>query len=184
MLIVETGAGLPTAESYATVDEFNQYHTDRQNAFTLSGLQIEAALRKATEYIEQVYTGRWAGYRNKDTQALDWPRSYVPREASVGYPTGGNYTPEGEGYYPFNVLPVQLKQATIILALKSVDADLLPDFDRLPKRETVGQLTVEYAENKSPVVTYPAIDRLLSRFFKDVNAGSIGGASVVKLSRA
>lgn len=167
-LIVEDGTGKTDSESYASVAQADDYHAKRNNVLwaDLSLPEKEAALRKATDYIEQTYYGRFAGYRNREFQALDWPRAYVPRDPSIQYPSPQALTTEIEGYfYPFNEIPLQLIQATIELALKASEGDLLGDVERVTKREEVGSIKVEYEGHKSPNTTYPSIDRLLSRFF-------------------
>ena len=75
-LIVETGAGLSDADSYAHVAQ-----ADAQ----LAGLGVtdwalleegakEIALRNATRFMSANYRQRWAGQRAHQAQALDWPR--------------------------------------------------------------------------------------------------------------
>lgn len=165
-LIVEDGTGKVDAESYASVAQFRDYHTKRGN--DISGLidaDIEALLRKATDYIQQTYYGRWAGYRNEENQALDWPRSYVPRDPSIQYPSPQQVTTDVAAYYyPFNEIPLQLIQATCELALKADAEELLGEYGQVTKSEKVGRIEVEYDNHKTPNNTYPAIDRLLSRF--------------------
>lgn len=182
-LIVENGTGLADAESYASVAQFRAYNAARGRDFVLSDGEIEALLRRATDYLQQTYYGRWAGYRNRELQALDWPRSYVPRDPSVTYPNETQLTAENDLYfYPFNELPRQLVEATCELAFKANGADLIGDVDRVAKRETVGPITVEYETNRTPITIYPAIDMMLSRFLVRAGTGLNGGA--VKLVRA
>lgn len=165
-LIVEDGTGKVDAESYASVSDFRDYHGKRGNDVTaLTDPEVEALLRKATDYIQQTYYGRWAGYRNEEAQALDWPRSYVPRDPSIQYPSPQAVTVDVAGYYyPFNEIPLQLIQATCDLALKADTEDLLADYGQVTKSEKVGRIEVQYDNHKTPNNTYPAIDRLLARF--------------------
>lgn len=175
-LIVEDGTGKSDAESYASVAQADQYHVGLGNSdwSALDTTQKEQALRRASEYLQQVYAGRWAGYRTTDAQALDWPRSYVPREA----------TASGTGYYPSNQIPVDLIKASAELALKSRFGPLLPDIDRISKREKVDVLEVEYMPNQSPVIEYPAIDRMLARLLVGgPNGGATGGFRAARLVR-
>lgn len=182
-LIVEDGTGLPDAESYASVAQFRAYNTARGRDFALSDGEIEALLRRATDYLQQTYYGRWAGYRNREVQALDWPRSYVPRDPSVTYPTESQITAELDTYYyPFNELPKQLVDATCELAFKANGADLIKDVDRVAKRESVGPLSVEYETNRTPITLYPAIDMMLARLLTRPGSALNGGS--VRLVRA
>lgn len=110
-LIVEDGTGLSNAESFASVAFANTYHTNRGNAlWTGTDAVKEAALRKATDYIQAKYYPRWGGSRMTDAQALDWPRDYVVRSNSL----------TGTIYWPNNAVPNDVAVATCILALKSL----------------------------------------------------------------
>jgi hypothetical protein len=182
-LIVEDGTGLPNAESYASVAQFRAYNTARGRELALTDGEIEALLRRATDYLQQTYYGRWAGYRNREVQALDWPRSYVPRDPSVTYPTESQITAELDTYYyPFNELPKQLVDATCELAFKANGADLIKDVDRVARRESVGPLSVEYETNRTPITLYPSIDMALARLLLRAGTGLNGGS--VRLVRA
>ena len=81
-LIVEDGTGKSDAESFISVADADTYHSNRGNTDWASLLTAakEQNLRKATDYICQVYRMKWAGTRVNGTQALDWPRAYVLRD--------------------------------------------------------------------------------------------------------
>lgn len=169
-LIVEDGTGLADAESYASVAYADTYHSNFGNAAwaLLTTEQKEQSLRKATDYISGSYGGSFAGYRTTNTQALDFPRSELPK---VGY---------GVVYYGNNEIPAELLKATAILALKSTSSALVSDTARLTKREKVDVLEIEYMEGASDQVKYNEVDLLLGRFFIGAvsdgilnNAGSI-----------
>lgn len=93
-LVVETGAGLATAESYASVAEADAYFATFGNeAWSQTEVeQREVALRKATRDLDLMYASTWDWYPVKDDQALRFPR----------------LTTEG--------VPVNLKRAAIELA--------------------------------------------------------------------
>lgn len=74
-LVKETGAGLTTANSYATAAEGDTYHDKHAYATTWTGATTankEAALVMATRLLDEGIT--WAGTRNTKDQALEWPR--------------------------------------------------------------------------------------------------------------
>lgn len=157
-LIVEDGTGKTDAESYASVAEADLYHSNRGNtAWTaLTTAAKEQALRKATDYIEEAYRMRWAGYRYTEAQALSWPRDEVRRR---------DFTYLNQAaFYPNNIVPDELVYATSIMALKSVSADLNADLSQSVVREKVDVLEVEYDPNSHQYVRYRAIDQLLSPF--------------------
>ena len=92
-LIVEDGSIVTGAESYISVADASTYHTARGNAAwaaLASDAVREQCLRKATDYMEQVYRSRWQGCRVGETQALSWPRYDVEVE---GYAVDSDIVP-------------------------------------------------------------------------------------------
>lgn len=159
-LIVEDGTGLNTAESFASVTFANTYHTNRGNSLWAGADAVkEAAMRKATDYIQAKYHDRWDGYRMTDTQALDWPRDYVMRSDALA----------GSIYWPNNAVPNDVAVATCILALKSLSEDLMPDVERSTVREKVDVIEVEYDKNAMMEKKFAEVDRLLAKFFAESN---------------
>jgi hypothetical protein len=82
-LVVEDGTGKPDANSYASINTADTYHSDRGNvAWAAATGDKSAALIRATQYIEGKYRGRWPGVRLRfpsfiaasEVQALSWPR--------------------------------------------------------------------------------------------------------------
>lgn len=150
---------MATAESYISVADADTYHANLGNATwaTLTTTVKEQLLRKATNYMVQVYRLAWAGIRKNDTQSLDFPRYLVPK-----YDNGAMYS-----YYDEDSVPKEVKDACCEFALRANSATLAPDLDRLTKREKVGVLEVEYDNNKGlPYVQYRAVDNLLSPLLK------------------
>ncbi|HNQ99222.1 MAG TPA: hypothetical protein PKN52_04435, partial [Trueperaceae bacterium] len=73
---VEDGTGVAGANSLCDVAFADTYHADRANSSWASSTQAakEAALIKATDYIEQRFGGRFKGRREHETQVLSFPR--------------------------------------------------------------------------------------------------------------
>lgn len=146
-LIVETGTGLPDAESYASVAQADAYHADRGGSAwgPLSVPQKEAALRRATDYLQQ-NGGRWQGYRVSAAQALDWPRSGVVVDRMP---------------VPADSIPVQLVRACCELALKATTQALAADEAAQVKSEKVGQIEVVYADGARQQTRFAAVEAML-----------------------
>lgn len=164
-LEVEDGTGKADAESFISVADATAYHAARGNASwaaLASDTEREQYLRKATDYIGQVYGQRWAGARVTDEQALDWPRDLVPRPETV----------TGELYWPDDEVPVAVRNACAELALKAIDGDLAPDVERTTKREKLGPLEVEYSDAAAPFTLYRAIDNMLAPFLNSAGSGA------------
>lgn len=160
-LIVETGTASATAESYISVTDADTYFTNRGDTVWTALLTPakEAALRKATDYMAGRYGLQWAGVRKTDTQALDWPRYRVVRHdaASMAY---------GVLYYADDAVPVAVQRACAELAVRASAADLSPDLTAQVKQETVGPISVTYADGARQDTAYKAIDAMLAPYLK------------------
>lgn len=168
-LIVETGVGLPDANSYASVASADAYYSQRGNAdwAALTTAAKESALILATDYLEATYTEAWKGERVSGTQALSWPR----------------YDVIVDGYELIsNALPIKLVHACIELALRANSGPLIVDQDQRVVREKVDVVEVEYAEFSDPTKRYPAVSRLLSSLLRGATADS--GIGMARLVRA
>ena len=154
-MTVEDGTGLSAANSYASVDEADAYHSLRgHTAWTGDDADKEAALVRATSYIDGEYSSRWPGFRSSGTQALDWPRS--------GAADSDGYLQEG--------VPAAVKVATIEAALiELTDAGSLSVAQERGGaiiREKVGPIETEYASTAPSSTLYPSIKMALSRLIK------------------
>lgn len=166
-LILEDGTGLANAESYCSVAQAAAYHSARGRADDWDAVvDKEAALRLATDHMLQVYSGRWKGTRLNTTQALDWPR--------VGVRTLDAPTVD----LPSNAIPPGVRNACAELALRSDAAALLQDTGRETLSESVGEVSVTYAEGKTRQTQYPVVDGWVRQYL----AG--GGVSSIPVSRA
>lgn len=118
-LIVEDGTGKVDAESYISVADANTYHTGFGNsAWTGDDALKEQALRRATRFIDGLYSRRWVGLRNSQAQALDWPREYAYDKDEFLVPNG--------------TVPTAVKRATAEAALRELQSpnSLTPDLER------------------------------------------------------
>lgn len=157
-LIVEDGTGLSTAESYISVADAKAYHLKMGNEDAWDAIDNqEAALRKATRYMVQVYRTYWAGERRTTTQALDWPRANVPM---LDGPGAGEWM----NFYDFTVVPNEIKEACAELALKTADGALLADTERAVQTETVGPISTTYFSSDDQQKRYAAVGSLLTPF--------------------
>lgn len=147
---IEDGMGLPGAEAYISVADADTYFSLRGNAAwdALSEERKEQVLRLGADYLGQVYGSRWRGDRLTGEQALDWPR------------TGYDGVPEA------------VKRANAEMAVRASTGPLLADQGAQVKSETVGPLSVTYADGARQSVRYAAVDALLARYLR-ASAGMI-----------
>lgn len=150
-LVVETGTGSATADSYASLEQAEARHNALGSAWAGSDTAKEQALRRATVFMEQAYGERWKGTRLLRAQALSWPRyGVIARE----YPVESN------------IVPVEVVNTCIDLALKATAGDLYPDQTRAVKREKVGPLETEYADYAAPGIKYASSDAALAPYLR------------------
>lgn len=150
-LVVEDGTGLANAESYCSVAAATAFHASIGASDSWDAVENkEAALRKATQFLTKAYNGRWAGKRATAMQALDWPRSGVRWDDSPS------------GWRSETSVPVEVRNATAELALKSEAGDLLQDVGRETLSESVGEISVTYAQGSERQTTYASADGWLS----------------------
>ena len=162
---------LNVAESYCSVTDADTYHAARGHASwaALTTQVKEECLRKATDYIEQKYFGRWSGDRVEFEQTLSLPRMNMPNkdfESPLPYSYVGSY------YYPSDSIPAGVVRACAELALKSNAVELLPDVGRAKiKTKVEDAVDVEYSEYSSQLTSYTAIDAMLMPYLMDGSNG-------------
>lgn len=219
-LVVETGAGLATAESYLSAASFRaraaalglaavvDSSSDPSWLATRSDADTEAALRRATSYVDLFGWGAWLGQRAQpQTQALEWPRAYVPSggapdpsmplmySASLGrrsYAFGGVRaaigvglagTTQGFAYLDSAAVPPAVLTALTHAAARELarPGSMLPDWDGGDVvSESVGPVSVTYSSVRQQTLpTFPVVERLLAPL---TSRG--GGGSALLLGRA
>ncbi|WP_043679877.1 DnaT-like ssDNA-binding protein [Castellaniella defragrans] len=138
-MALDTDISSPSMESYVSVDDADQYHTAFGHAdwAQANTTEKEAALRRATQYLDARYT--FKGEPDQPQQPLAWPRR-------------GHPWPER-----------RVAAATCELALRALSNPLLSDVAPLGVRqETIGPLTTVYSEGSGDgQIRYAVVDDLL-----------------------
>ena len=138
-MVVETGSGLSTANSYCSVDNADTYHEKHLYATNWTSAtddNKEIALMMATRLLDELVI--WNGYRNTTTQALMWPRTAV-------------YDREGYAFSSASV-PSWLVQATAEFARQLIAEDRTAD----PNRDLVGFKEIKVGDLQLKVDSYKA----------------------------
>lgn len=152
-LVVEDGSGVEGAQSYLDVSGFKKYADARALVYTGTDPVIEAALIRATAWLDASYRSRWPGTRvyGRD-QRLAWPRSGV---------TDADDEEIAEGEIPQEVLDAAAEAAVRELASPG---SLAPDLERggAIRRVQAGSVSVEYASTATAGTTFSLIDGLLA----------------------
>jgi len=158
--VVETGSGVPNANSYASVSAADGYVTDRGIAgwSTLSTTLKEQALINATDYLEATYRDAWKGNRITATQSLSWPRSNVIVDGFL---------------LDANIVPVPVVYSCIEMAIRAAGGEtLIADQGQRVKREKIDVIEIEYQDYSDPTQRYPFVNRMLSAYLLSSSDGS------------
>lgn len=154
-IVIEDGSSVDGANSFATVEEAQEFATSRGITTLNVDADAERSLLLAMDYIE-TFESSFAGLRTYVGQIVPFPRSnlYVNGELLEN-----------------DAIPWQIKKVQILAAIEASKGTLLmptvsgADNARI-KREKVGPIETEY-ENSIPVGYFssPQIDSLLSALF-------------------
>lgn len=186
-LVAEDGTGLASAESYVSVADCAAYAVAHGLTFPASPADVaEAALRRATAYID-TYRSRFPGYRTKRrAQGLEWPRTGayadLPQDADDHSPYRGAIYNPGYDYIPSDQVPVEIIRATCEAAARELASPgaMQPDLERggAIQELQAGSVRVVYAANAINGTTMQVIDGLLAPLLKAGGGGiAFGQAS-------
>ncbi|HNT88273.1 MAG TPA: hypothetical protein PKL84_10455 [Candidatus Hydrogenedentes bacterium] len=141
-LIVEDGSGKTDADSYVSVTDADIYVTDRYTAAStwldLTEDQKEAFLRRACQFLDSYFRGKWKGVKRTSTQSLAWPRASVLDEE--GYLIADDSVPPV-------VIEAQIESALILHG--GYDLQAVLSGTGTVTRQKVGEIEVEYDGNVS-----------------------------------
>jgi len=158
-VIVEDGTGRSDSNSYVSTDELETYADDR--GITLgTALDEEAALIRASTWIDNVYRSRFQGIRtNLRAQAMEWPRAGVL---------------DASGFFVEpNEIPRELRAAVCEAAIREMAAPgtLSPDLERggAIKSLQAGSVQIVYADSAPARTTFDTIDDTLAALLGAAN---------------
>lgn len=163
---LDTTPGAATANSYATLAEFNAYAAARLPALswftTATDPQKEAALMAAARELDACFA--WTGTAVDDVQALTWPRSGMLTRNGFAIATSGAAS-----------ITQPLKDAQCELALQLGASDRLGDNDPLRKGITslkAGSVALTFSDVQGQQQTREAADVAIRRLQSDLNYAS------------
>lgn len=153
-LIVEDGSVVEGANSYTSLEVANAYHALRGNAaWTGTDGVKEAALIRATAYIDLRYRGRFPGTRVEGReQSLEWPRTGATDANGIAIAD--------------DEIPIEILNAVCEAALRELTeaGSLMPDLERGGEIKSLkaGSIAIEYADGAQVETTFSIIDGILS----------------------
>lgn len=108
--VVEDGTGLANANAYASLSFIDDYHSDRGNTKWAGADSLkEAAIVRATDYVDQRFVNLFRGSKGSDAQSLEWPR----------------YDALSDNGYYYEGVPDNLKKAVAEYALRALLLNVL-----------------------------------------------------------
>lgn len=181
-LTKEDGTIVADANSYADVADSIAYQTDRgRQAWLDATTEVqEAALVRATDYIEGRFGQKFIGTPLGDVQELAWPRLLAV------YPATGNAFPTDE--VPEDILDATILYAEQIIGPDGDDLELMTELSITPevassnvkmKKEKVDVLeeATEFfggAEALRLIQPFPEADRLVRKWLRGGGRGTSG----------
>lgn len=152
MLIIESGAGLEDAESYATAADLVSYAAKYGRTIPATEAEQEALLRRAADAMNVL---SWKGKKTSASQALAFPRTGVEVDGEIK---------------PSTLIPRQIQYGQMALAVEIHADDIDPPGQRqgaVIRERVEGAVDVQYAENKSGYLLPAAPDRPSRAQFAD-----------------
>ncbi|MCR9256275.1 MAG: hypothetical protein NXI16_09290 [Alphaproteobacteria bacterium] len=148
-LVIENGDGTDgAANSYADRAFADPYLAARGHGAwaAASGDARDQALIRATAFIDHAH--RFVGKRQLADQPLAWPRREAVDEDGVS----------------LNGIPLVVRRATALLALRALEGDLAPDLDRgghIRREKIGGAIEVEYEPSADAATVYREVIEML-----------------------
>jgi len=182
-IIKEDGSGLANANSYATVADGNAYANERLRVDSWTTATDDDKARALIMATRQIDTEiQFNGYKNSQTQALQWPRRLCPDpdsdQMSVILGGAGQIGP----YLPENIVPPLVIQATCEQALVNLKAERSGDAQGqgIEEIELEGAMRIKFSNGEAPLPISRDVLHLLDKYGMAIGSGS----AVVKLKRA
>jgi hypothetical protein len=165
VLIKEDGSGLANANSYADVPDGDAFHEAHLYASDWTGANVAtktAALVFATRLIDAHYQFR--GFRAHDPQALQWPREFARNDDALPQPVFLSVAAREE-YFPSNVVPKLLRDATIETARELIKTNRTddPQGEGLAVMSLTGTLSLTFDKHDRPPVIPHVAQAMLSK---------------------
>lgn len=165
-IVVETGSGSATANSYCSVSDGDTYHERRLHTSTWDDSDDETkerGLMWATQLLDSLVG--WYGQKTSDTQALEWPRS--------GVVDRNDFTIDND------TIPSWLKDATAEFARLLIAEDRTAEPDTLGfKFMKADVLEAEIDPRDRRGILPPSVGALVAAY------GQVGGGGGTRFAKA
>lgn len=129
-LVVEDGSGKTDSNTYISLVDAGTYMEGRIGTSAWDGAtdaDKNAALVQSARILDNYV--EWKGVKTNDTQAMQWPRQYVPDPEYRTVDALDFYIDAGDYFIPKDEIPQRIKdaQSELALHLLSQDSQAAPD---------------------------------------------------------
>jgi hypothetical protein len=183
-LTIDATVGGASSNSYVLLADAEAYMLGRVNPWTGTDAAKDTALVNATSLLDQE---QWAGTKGTSatsalTQALAWPRRWVPTLEFTAYPeyVTDNFIDTSVAFYSSLVIPTPIVRATCELAMELLRAGttdrLTFDSKRNVKRTRVDVLDTEYFDPWQRVRGlgyFPSVLSLVAHMLRSADGGTV-----------
>lgn len=179
-MTIDATVGGSSSNSYITVEEADAYFLTCYNKPLWSGTSSnnkEIVLIESTRLLDTLV--RWNGYLKSDTQALKWPRTYVPTPDAL-YDWAESSL---ESYISDSIIPKDVKNAVCELAYSLlVNGGFISSENELSKVK-VGPIDIDFSDtvktNGLPIIVRDMISKLGS--YSNTSSNSVHFSKLVRV---
>lgn len=141
---VEDGTQISGANAYIALAAWKIHHDDRGRVYTdaYTDAEIQAAIVKASDYLDKRFAKRYRGTKAGTVQGLQWPRNNaidIDNRTMTGIPDA--------------LLKAAAEYAWVSLTLGTELCPVPGDYAGAITSEKIGPITTKYSENNRPMVT-------------------------------
>lgn len=168
------------SNSYVTEAAANTYFEDRLHGSSWTSANSDDK-RRALIWAARILDTRitWKGTKTTLTQAMDWPRAYVPDPDATGIPPASSMTLD-EWYLDADTIPKPIQWAQTEQALLLLASDLTLDTETTGFSSlSVGSISVTIDRIDKPAVLPRAVRDLVRPYIKSMGTGQ-GNVKMVR----
>jgi len=172
-LVVEDGSSKSDSNTYISLEDANAYMEGRIGTSTwdsASQSDQEAALVQSARILDRYV--EWVGVVTDETQAMEWPRQYVPDPRYKTVNALNFYVTAGDYFLPKDAIPQQVKdaQCELALVLLSQDTQAIADMAGYSQVSVEGAVEVQADKTDRPGEIPAFVWKMVSMFGRKVHA--------------
>lgn len=171
-MTIDATVGGPNSNSYITVEEADDYFSTSYVRPTWSATDVsnkEVVLIESTRLLDTLV--KWNGYLKSDSQALKWPRTYVPSTD----PLYNSFESDLYSYVSDSIIPKDVKNAVCELAYSLLSNNGFQSSENDLSKVKIGPIAVDFSDtvktNGLPILVRNMISKL--GYYNNTSSNSI-----------